>query len=289
MSLAEKTLIVRLKASVWSARRFDNSSTAALTADKKASRAAARVNQYLMVGADTELKEVHEVVRAARDYLDNNSVPWDTHGGRLVTPQAWFGMQTEVNKFKAKYTTAVEKFLNNYPANAAIAAKNLGDLFQSGMFPFPSRLPAMFGFEVQLEALPLSAPSDPRYGLSQEEIDILRTNVERTVMDRLDASLEAQWRRLLEEVSRLNAAVAEREEGRRTPIFETTVEKLRNTAQVLKEMNVTDSSHINILCGEVLDALHGVGVDTLRISASQRADVHKATSAVMKKLEGLLL
>lgn len=289
MSLADKTLIVRLKASVWSARRFDNSSTAALTADKKASRAAARVNQYLMVGADTELKEVHEVVRAARDYLDNNSVPWDAHGGRLVTPQAWFGMQPEVNKFKARYAAAVEKFLNNYPANAAIAAKNLGDLFQPGMFPFPQRLPAMFGFEIQLEALPLSAPSDPRYGLSQDELDILRTNIERTVMDRLDASLEAQWRRLLEEVSRLNAAVAEREEGRRTPIFETTVEKLRNTAQVLKEMNVTDSSHINNLCGEVLDALHGVGVDTLRISASQRADVHKATSAVMKKLEGLLL
>lgn len=287
-NLSDKALVVRVSATAWTARRFDRQTTDELTDSHGASRNAARVNTYLLAGTDTELKAVNQAIRETRDFIEQNSVPWDTHGGRLVTPQAWVNMRGRVSELESQFATAVDAFVEAYPSAIARARINLSDLSSRIQYPALSEVRGLFSLRIVPEALPLSAPSDPRYGMTQAELDDLRTRIERTVNDRLDASLEAQWTRLRDEVARLNAAVIDRTSGRRTPIFETTVEKLRDTAQVLREMNVTENPHIDAICGQVLDALHGVGVDTLRSSASQRAEVQGATASILQRLEAFL-
>lgn len=289
MSLSDKALVVRVKSSAWTARRYDRSTSQDLTDENGAARSAARVNQYLMAGADEELKVVNQVVRDARDFVESQTVPWDTYGGRLVTPFTWFHMQTKLREYHKKFNEATEVFVTNYPTNVLIAQRNLGKLYDPTLFPHQSAIASLFSFEIQPEALPLSSPNDPRYGMTRTELDELRASIERTVEERMDQSLELQWKRLRDEVARLNKSTGLRPDGTKPPIFETTVEKLRNTAMVLKEMNITDNSHINIICGDVIDALNDVGVDTLRNSETQRADVHKATLSVLKRIDGLLL
>jgi hypothetical protein len=217
------------------------------------------------------------------------SVVWDAHGGRLVTPFTWFNMQPELKRLHAKFEAAVAAFVAAYPDAQARAQTALGDLYDASMFPPVHTLPALFRLDVRPEALPLSAPSDPRYGMTDEELADLQANITRTVEERLEASLTTQWQRLHEEVTRLANAVTERETGKRQPIFETTVEKLRNTAEVLKEMNITNDAHIDYVCGVVLDALRSVGVDTLRNSAVQREAVRDATSEALRVIDGMLL
>lgn len=288
-SLSDRALIVRVTSTGWTARRFDRSSSEQLTDNAEATRSAARVNQYLMAGADAELRAVNQCIREMRDYVEEQTVPWDTHGGRLVTPFTWFTMQPKILEITARFNALVAEFVARYPASVEEAKNHLGALYNPNFFPHPTAVASLFSLRVVPEALPLSSPSDPRFGMTQSELDALHAQIVSNVEARMEESLMSQWKRLRDEVARLNAAVATREGSKRTPLYETTLEKLRNTALVLQEMNVTDSPHINILCGEVIDALHGISIDTLRESDSQRANVHTMTSSVLKRIEGLLL
>lgn len=287
MSLADKALVVRVTSRAWTARRFDRAASDGVTSDAQAVVGAARVNNYLMAGADDELKKVNTIVRELRDYIDANTVPWDNAGGRLLTPMAWVGMKAVIDEFKRAFNSAVAEFVVMYPTNLSKAQVNLGALYDHTQFPHQDDLHHLFALDVRPEALPLAAPSDVRYGPNADELDALRQSIEQTVNSRLTDSLKAQWERLREEVTRLNAVTAPRD-GRRPPIFETTVDKLRHTAGVLRDMNITNDPALDAVCQEVLSALADVTADTLRSSAVQRDNVHAATKAVLDKLGGLL-
>lgn len=287
MSLADKALIVRVASKVWTARRFDRTASDEVVSENSAISGAARVNNYLMAGADAELKRVNTIVRELRDYIDQNTVPWDNAGGRLLTPMAWVSMRGIIDEFMTEFQRAVAEFVVMYPTNLAKAQVNLGQLYNPDHFPDQNSLHTLFALDVRPEALPLAAPSDPRYGPSADELDELRRSIEGTVNARLNESLTLQWQRIREEVERLNNVTAPRE-GRRTPIYETTVDKLRQTASVLRELNITGDKRLDEICDEVQSALSGVSAETLRNSAVQRDNVHAATKAVLDKLGGLL-
>lgn len=286
MSLADKALIVRVSSKVWTARRFDRNASDEVVTGNQAITGAARVNNYLMAGADAELKQVNTIVRELRDYIDQNTVPWDNAGGRLLTPMAWVSMRGVINEFTTAFHKAVAEFVVMYPTNLSKAQVNLGQLYDASHFPSQDELHTLFALDVRPEALPLAAPSDPRYGPSASELDTLRRSIEDTVNTRLNESLTLQWERIREEAERLNKVTAPRE-GRRTPIYETTVDKLRQTASVLRDLNITNDARLNQICDEVHDALYGVTAETLRNSAVQRDNVHAATKAVLDKLGGI--
>lgn len=286
MSLADKALIVRVSSKVWTARRFDRNASDEVVTGNQAITGAARVNNYLMAGADAELKQVNTIVRELRDYIDQNTVPWDNAGGRLLTPMAWVSMRGVINEFTTAFHKAVAEFVVMYPTNLSKAQVNLGQLYDASHFPSQDELHTLFALDVRPEALPLAAPNDPRYGPSASELDALRRSIEDTVNNRLNESLTLQWERIREEVERLNKVTAPRE-GRRTPIYETTVDNLRQTASVLRDLNITNDARLNQICDEVHDALYGVTAETLRNSAVQRDNVHAATKAVLDKLGGI--
>ena len=74
MSLADKALIVRVASKVWTARRFDRTASDEVVSENSAISGAARVNNYLMAGADAELKRVNTIVRELRDYIDKGPI-----------------------------------------------------------------------------------------------------------------------------------------------------------------------------------------------------------------------
>jgi hypothetical protein len=285
MSLADKALVIRVNSRAWTARRFDRELSDGVTAGAQAVTGAARVNNYLMAGADNELKAINSIVREVRDYIDANTVPWDNAGGRLITPKAWVSMKGVLDEFMRAFHNAVATFVVMYPMNLSKAQVNLGALYDATQFPHQDDLHRLFALDVRPEALPLAAPSDPRYGMNDAELSALRTTIETTVNAKLEESLSLQWKRLREEAERLHNVTAPRD-GRRAPIFETTVEKLSHTARVLRDMNITDNAELNATCDDILTALAGVSAESLRTSATQRDSVHAATQAVLDKLGG---
>ena len=184
MSLADKALVIRVTSRAWTARRFDRAASDGVTNDAQAVVGAARVNNYLMAGADDELKKVNTIVRELRDYIDANTVPWDNAGGRLLTPMAWVSMKAVIDEFKRAFTNAVAEFVVMYPTNLSKAQVNLGALYDHTQFPHQDDLHHLFALDVRPEALPLAAPSDVRYGPNAAELDALRLSIENTVNSR---------------------------------------------------------------------------------------------------------
>lgn len=288
MSIKDKAIIIRVRSTVWSARRYDKQLSLHLTQAASAAKDAARVNQYLLTGADYEFKEISVKLRIIREFVDHATVPWDAHGGRLITPKAYFDLLPSLNALTDDFYNAVKTFINVYPERAVVAQQRLGSMLKPEMYPSVQDLVDAFRVGIDTEAVPTLAPGDLRGGADEAEIERLRESVERTVARRINESITAQWHRLLEDVTRLNSSVAPRDD-KANRIYTTTVEGLRHTAKVLRDINVTEDPDLDKLCGDVLDALALASADTLRISPSQRERVFQSTDKVKKTIEGLLL
>src|SRR5690242_11064298 len=130
-TLHDTSMLAYVNVRIWSARKLDRKATKRLTDEAGANAEAARVNKYLLVNADTQLKEIQRLGRRARDVLVNRSLPWDDGGYRLVSNLDTFGLLGELYQVEQEFNKAVDAFCEEYPNLREAALAGLGDMASS--------------------------------------------------------------------------------------------------------------------------------------------------------------
>lgn len=286
-TLHDTSMLAYVSVRVWSARKLDRKATKRLTDEAGASTDAARVNKYLLSNADAQLKVIQRLARLARETLINRSLPWDDAGNRLVSNLDTFGLLGELYAIEQDFDAAVDAFCAEYPRLRELALQSLGDMAAAEDYPPVEVVREKFAIKSTLQPLPAGF-SDSRVGLSPEQQAALAIHYETQSAERYEGALTAAWERLRDNVERFVDRLELDEEGKPKVFQASLVTNLRETMELLKNLNVFDSPDLERMRYQIEDTLCRHDPETLRTSSSAADMARTSAAALVQRLNDLL-
>lgn len=286
-SLHDRAMLCYISVSCWSARKLDRKASGKVTSEAGASDDAARVNKHLLASADTTLKELTKLGAKARRYLEENSLPWDDAGNRLLSNEKAIEVVTEITNMEKEFSTLADAFTNDYPVLRAQALDNLGDLANSDEYPQPDIVREKFSMRVSMSPLPTGF-GDARTGLMPQQVAALQAHFEAGVRKQFNVALEASWRRLLANVESISERLTPGDDGKRKIYRDSLIENARETCQLLRTLNVFDEPSLEAVRAEVENQLCVFDADQLRDNDALSTNVKAAADDILARMKEML-
>lgn len=287
VSLHDKALLAYISVSVWSARKLDKRATAKVTADAGATDDAARVNKHLLADSDATLRQLQKLGGKARRLLDENSLPWDDAGNRLLSNQKALTVVGELQEIIDEFDELADQFTQDYPVLRAQALAALGDLANDDDYPPPDVVRRKFAISLTLSPVP-SGFSDLRVGMSPQQVDALKEMYEAKVKEQHGAALQAAWQRLAKDIEHLCERLTPDDEGQRKVFRDATVENLRDTCALLQTLNVFDDEKLETMRFRAEHRLAAIDAQHLRDNDTLAETVREEAEDILRKMQGFL-
>lgn len=237
---------------------------------------------------------IKAVETSARYYIERTTYAWGR--GEYLLPSARFmDFAEQIEKFKLQFDQSVTAFLQNWVNVLDQARAQQGDLFDELDYPDVSSLRERFKFELAYKPVP--DYGDFRVDLQEEELSILRSQVEQQTKSAMEDLLRTPLERLREVVGKLNDVCNKEDRvtiNARTgapevkaPIFrDSVVDNIKHEIDLLTDFAKVMPSDIQQLTSDVAYSLPDA--DTLRSSDGVRKDVADNTSALLNKIDSML-
>lgn len=291
MSLKDHALIVSLTVSKPQMTKTDAKAT-------DAAERATNANNAGHYRKDLYPKHLTAPIKAlesrARAYIEQTTYPW--RRGEYLLPSARFmEFAEQIEKLKLEYEQLVTAFLQNWVNVLDQARAQQGDLFNELDYPDVSYLRDRFSFVLAYNPVP--EVGDFRVELQEEELTILREQVEQQTKSAMEDLLRTPLERLREVVGKLNDVCKKEDRvtiNARTgapevkaPIFrDTVVDNIVREINLLTDFAKVMPSDIQQLASDVAYSLPDA--DTLRSSDGVRKDVADNTSALLSRIDSML-
>ena len=284
----ERALLVSLKLSSWSARKFDAEVTAEVNEQKEAASDASRVNKGLMPqrvkGAKrTEQNSYHQLcsyMTATRNLFYEKTLLWREDGGERLLP---FAAATEFRNMMVERKAEIERltgvFVREYPALKEANKKKLGKMFQESDYPTVADMRSRFSMHIEYNPIP-AADLTARNGMLSELARELNQQHEERLQRAVNNAMGQAWDRLYEVVEHMHERLS-------TPgaIFrDTLVENLREMCNALGPLNATGDPRLEDLRRRAIERLTVHSVDTLRANDIERTRTAEAADALLRQI-----
>lgn len=287
-TLADAGMLVYTKISCWSARKLDRKQTEKTIKGAGATNDAARVNKHLLANADSLLREVARAGNAIRDYIDNNTLPWDDAGNRFVSNDKALAMVGELKELEDVFNAAVDAFVAEYPILRAQALQNLGDMANNDDYPQPDVVRGKFSVRVSFSPL-ATGFGDARVDMSEAQAKAWQAHFEGNVQKQINEALASAYDRLRENLQRYSDRLKVRDDGSgKMEIFrDTMVTSMRDTLALLSSLNVFGDQKLMALVDEVSRDIASYEPDVLRTNATTVKVVKSSVDDILSRLAGL--
>jgi len=276
-------MLVEFNASVWTARKLDKSTTDEVTANKHASKDAARVNKHLLAGR-TELEVIQQAVGRARQYVYDNTSPWSDSGLRLLPNTRFIKFAERMNEFDEEIAALVKAFITIYPSLITAQAMALGDMFRRDDFPTPNDLVTKFSFRVNY--MPVPTAGDFRVDVGNKAQEELKAKLESLTQERIDYAMADVRARLGERLKRISDRLTTdyvQGEAKTRRFHDTLVDGALEMCDLAKSLNITNDPALETARRELEQLLVGVTPSELRKDETIRQDVKKNVDAILDK------
>lgn len=289
IQIHDRAMLTYLRIGSWSARKLDTKATSKVTKDAKATGDAARVNKHLLASADEKLRAIQKVGGEARRYLDDNTLPWDDAGNRLLPNEKAIEVVGELTRYEQRYNDAVAEFVDDYPALRAQALANLGELANSEDYPQPDQVRHKFSFRLSFTPVPTGF-SDVRTGLGEQQVQALQAHYEASAKRQVGDALLAAWRRLRENLMTYSDRLQLKDDGSgKMNIFrDSMVDNLRETCALLKSLNVFGDEELERTRLRVERDIASFDPAVLRESEILSHSVKSEVDVVLRRMQELL-
>lgn len=175
-------VLVSLNISTWSARRLDKAASADIASVNGTDAGRVRAHKTLIDPA--KLKPIDAIVRDARDYHERVTVPWTYAGVAMLPAAKIMDYDVTIAQFKAKFDTAVDVLVREYPVLVAQQARALGRMFNLADYPPAPQIRSKFGMHVTMSMLPATQCTD------------FRVDIPDSVRQRIEADIHEQYQKL---------------------------------------------------------------------------------------------
>lgn len=285
----DRAMLTYLRIGSWSARKLDTKATKRVTDEAAATSDAGRFNKHLLASADEKLRAIQKLGGEARRYLDDNTLPWDDAGNRLLPNEKAIEVVGQLTAYEKKYLDAVNDFVADYPELRAQAIANLGDLANSDDYPQPEEVRHKFSFRLSFSPVPTGF-SDMRTGLGPQQVEALQKHYEANAKRQVGEALTAAWNRLRENLLVYSDRLQEKDDdpGKMKIFRDSMVQNLRETCALLKTLNVFDDEDLLRTCARVERDIASFDADDLRTSELLARATKSEVDVVLQHMKQML-
>ena len=277
-SIHARALLVSLRISAWTARRYDKKISEQVARDHSATPDAGRYNKMLLAGDAASYKAVMSAVTAARNTHYTQTLAWSDEGPRLLPTDNLDAYTAAMREAQRVFDEALDTFLADYPALQENARVRLNGMYRDEDYPSVEELRRKFAFAI--DYLPLPASEDFRCALPAAE----RERIERSLNDRVnEATVMAQrdaWQRLYTCVEHVYERLSQPDAVFRDSL----IENARELTDVLARLNVTGDRDLERLRSEVESQIAAVSAEDLRSDQRLRSDVADSANVILRSI-----
>lgn len=276
--LSSKALLVELKISNWSGRRYDPSASLSVSETYNNDPDYARVNKALI--AKEAIQRIYRIVYSARRCHYSMTLPWGDSGVRLLPGELYLEYTKKIGEYKRKFNAKVEEFLGKYPELMKQARNTLNGLFKDDDYPPLRTLRSKFCFE--LHFTPISEVNDLRINLREADKEKLKREMEYHHSKLQQEALTDLWQRLYETIKPMSDKLNDPK-----GIFrDSLVEKVHDLVNLLPKLNVTGDQHLTDLTNEIRQKLCNHSPAELRDMDGVRGQVAKDADDILERMKG---
>jgi hypothetical protein len=279
--------LVTLQTRRWHAKVKDRQASRDAAAASNADAAAFETHKKLLAGADEKLKRIHKAIDDARAKHYRMTLPWSTvshddsskrTGARLLPNTLFMEYTTTMAHALQEMKQAINDFVPAYPALIQLAQQKLGMRFNAAEYPNASAIANYFDLSFDFMPIPLGGDFQ---GLADAQVQRLADTLQRKTRQMLENAMQDAWLRLHETVSH----AAERLTNPDATFHYTMVEKLKEQADLLKHLNVTNDQRIEDVRLYVEKHLTMYDVKDIRKDENLRKQMAKDARTALEAME----
>jgi hypothetical protein len=298
-SIKCRAMLVALKISTWSARKYDRKASNEVANAHGASEDAGRYNKLLV--AREALAEIIKVDGQLRTYHYKHTLPWSDEGSRIL-PAAHFMTYSQAMKLmRRERAGAVEKFLGEYPELVKDARARLKTLFNKADYPGEDEIESRFRVDISL--MPFPDSEDFRVNLADERVEEIRAEIEERVNGAVGEATKSLWQRVYEQVAHMSerlkiydepspklqakgkkATKPEAKERVANPFRDSLVENLRELAGLLPTLNFVGDPELNKMAKRLERELCEHEPEVLRSNKELRVKQAKTADQILASM-----
>lgn len=267
--IARAAVLVDLEISIYSGRKQDKRTQAEVTASKgAASRRAASVYKSLFAECQ-ELDAITKFQARVRAEHYRMTQPWNDYGARLLPTSLLQDYKQTMNRLESEFDLLVGKFLDKYDTLVAMAAFQIGTLFDRSEYPTRSQVANKFRMAVSFSPLPTAG--DFRLDIEAEVQRDLIEQYEKRAVAQVTAATQDSWTRLYNALKRLSDRLVIEEDGKKRIFHDTIVTGALEMCELLTHMNVLQDPSLEKARRKLEEVLSGVTPKELRESDGTRS------------------
>lgn len=281
-SIHSRALLVWLRISTWSARRYDKGISAKINAQHNASSDAGRYNKMLLPGDAKAYKALTALAGSIRQAHYSNTLAWSDEGWRLL-PTSNYAQYTQwLREQQRVFSDTLTEFMSEYPMLRSDARIKLNGLYRDEDYPSVQDLRSRFSLAV--EYAPVPAQGDLRVDLGADQIAAIESAIgSRTDRAVADAVQDA-WSRLHDVVAKIGERLSDPE-----AIFrDTLISNAEEVCDVLKRLNVTDDPDLESMRLRVRKELTRFTPALLRDDQTRRQETADRAAKILDEMKGFM-
>lgn len=284
-SVSASAMLVELSFSCWTGRKKDKRARDQLARHYHANERAVNATKVLL-GDCPELDAIQKYkAQVQTGFHYHMTLPWSDSGLRILPTARYFDYHNEITERQGRYYDLVEQFLERYEWYAAEAQAQLGDLFARDEYPTPESLRSKFSMRVNY--MPLPESGDFRVDVGEQATEMLKSHYEQHYVGALERASADAWKRAHDALTRLTKSLDTDADGKRGRIYESTFEAVRDLIDGLRDFNLNNDPSMEAARQKLEEALHGVGLESLKENDSVRERTKEDLEAVLKTLPTL--
>jgi hypothetical protein len=190
-----------------------------------------------------------------------------------------------MTKLQAEFERLVEVFLSAYDWEVAQVHAKLGDLFDRDEYPTADSV--RHKFALRLNHIPVPEVGDWRVDMENEALSALQEQYANFYQQQTERAMRDVWERLHDHLTRFIRQLSVDEEGKKGKIFDSTIENVRDMAEMLAHCNFSNDPNLSLAQQKLERALAGLCRDDLVRNESFREDTKRAMEDALRSLPSL--
>lgn len=286
-ALNEKSMLVALNISQWTARKHDRKVTQEVAHSHATTTDAGRYNKALI--AKGALAEIQTIISEARGTHYARTLPWTDEGPRILSSIGYFDYMATMKHHAQKFETAALQFEADYSGYVEEARRRLNGMFNIDDYPAATEIAAKFGFNVNVTPLP--AAGDFRVSLGNDEEARIRADIQDRMNESVKNAMADVWDRLYKAVEkmreRLTAYHVDPATQKTSGIFrDSLVENMRELVGLLPALNLTGDGHLDAMRVRLESTLCVESAETLRQDDDLRERTARQARDILADMAG---
>jgi hypothetical protein len=280
-ALTEKAMLVRHIVRKKDFRKFDQQVSEEIA--KQHGSDPSKSGRYNKVLINREfLDQINKICSRAYNHHIEHTLPWDDWGSRVLPAKMYFEYMAKQGQYRDELQAAVDEFLTHYDEMKEEAKKRLNGMYRETDYPTKESLGDTFGIDVNVTPIPTG--DDFRVSLGDQEVEMIRADIEERMQAVIDETVKELWRRLYESIETMRDRLGSYMNDSSKRFQSSWIENVRRIVEILPKLNFTDNQELKQIAISIEDELLNYSKHELQSDPLALMETEKAADSILKEM-----